>query len=203
MKVLHLFCLTLILSNSAFAQSKMDSLLALSQQYQIELNEAYSNPETSILLPEDLEQFQGLDFFPIDSTYILSARFVRTPNQEPFKMPTTTSRTPIYEKYAEVYFVIGGQELKLNVYQNHELRSKEEYKDYLFLPFTDLTSGEESYGGGRYLELLIPDSDEIIIDFNQCYNPYCAYNSKYSCPIPPQENRLNMAIKAGVKAFHQ
>jgi uncharacterized protein (DUF1684 family) len=72
----------------------------------------------------------------------------------------------------------------------------------LFLPFSDLTCGKESYIGGRYIDLKIPTSDTILIDFNTAYNPYCAYNHKYSCPIVPLENDLPVAINAGVKKFH-
>ncbi|WP_321538818.1 DUF1684 domain-containing protein [Flavobacterium piscinae] len=71
----------------------------------------------------------------------------------------------------------------------------------MFLPFTDLTSGIESYGGGRYIDLKIQEGKIWTIDFNQAYNPYCAYNEKYSCPIVPEENDLKVEIKAGVKAF--
>ncbi len=78
--------------------------------------------------------------------------------------------------------------------------NKPEYKDYLFLPFTDLTTGDETYGGGRYLGLRIPkEGSPLIINFNLAYNPYCAYNEKYSCPIVPKENELPVAIRAGVK----
>ena len=72
----------------------------------------------------------------------------------------------------------------------------------MFLPFTDAGNGDESYGGGRYIELRIPEKDTIIIDFNKAYNPYCAYNHKYSCPIPPIENNIPIEIKAGVKKYH-
>ena len=75
----------------------------------------------------------------------------------------------------------------------------EKYKNYLFLPYTDLTNGFESYGGGRYIDLTIPDCNEIIIDFNKSYAPSCAYNHSYSCPVPPKENHLNVRIEAGVK----
>ena len=77
-----------------------------------------------------------------------------------------------------------------------------EYIDYLFLPFTDNSNGEESYTGGRYLDLQIPENDKIILDFNQAYNPYCAYSGRYSCPIPPSENHISFPVLAGVKAFH-
>lgn len=117
-------------------------------------------------------------------------------------MKTSTDRLPVYIKYGEAHFKLNKKDCVLNIYQNADLVKKEEYKDYLFLPYTDLTSGEESYGGGRYIDLKIPKDETIIIDFNKSYNPYCAYNHKYSCPIPPMENRLDVEVRAGVKAFH-
>ena len=108
----------------------------------------------------------------------------------------------MYIKFGEAHFKIDGKALVLNIYQNIELSKKKEYVDYLFLPFSDLTCGKESYIGGRYIDLKIPTSDTILIDFNTAYNPYCAYNHKYSCPIVPLENDLPVAINAGVKKFH-
>ena len=89
----------------------------------------------------------------------------------------------------------------MNVYQNQELIKQEGFENYLFLPFSDETNGIESYGGGRYIDLRIPESNKLIIDFNSAYNPYCAYNDKYSCPIVPRENYLRTRIEAGVKKF--
>ncbi|WP_340074876.1 DUF1684 domain-containing protein [Leptobacterium sp. I13] len=169
--------------------------------FQKALDGTFKNPESSPLKKKDQKDFTGLDFFPVDTAYYIIAEFVRTPNELPFMMPTTTSRKTVEIKYGEVYFKIDGKELKLNVYQNQELKLTQEYKDYLFLPFSDLTNGEETYGGGRYIDLSVPDSDTIVIDFNKAYNPYCAYNEKYSCPIVPSENILEVAIRAGVKAY--
>ena len=76
-----------------------------------------------------------------------------------------------------------------------------DYRDYLFLPFLDATNGIETYGGGRYIDLTIPESNQITIDFNKSYNPYCAYNEKFSCPIVPRENYLSLKVNAGVKRF--
>jgi uncharacterized protein (DUF1684 family) len=132
----------------------------------------------------------------------IEARFVRTPNEKVFEMKTSTTRKPLYIKFGEAHFKIDGKDLVLNIYQNIELSKKKEYVDYLFLPFSDLTCGKESYIGGRYIDLKIPTSDTILIDFNTAYNPYCAYNHKYSCPIVPLENDLPVAINAGVKKFH-
>jgi uncharacterized protein len=88
----------------------------------------------------------------------------------------------------------------LSLYQNHELRTTETHKNHLFLPFKDLTNGTESYGDGRYLDLSIPEGEPLVIDFSKAYNPYCAYSSHYSCPIPPKENRLRIPIRAGLIA---
>ena len=184
---------------TSFAQP--DELIKEIEQYHKELNEEFANPEESPLTEEDLKTFTSLDFFPIDLKYRVEAKFVRTPGQKPFKMATTTTRSPIYEKYGEAHFELDSQKFVLEIYQSHELRETEEYKNYLFLPFTDLTNGEESYGGGRYLGLTIPEGDSIILDFNKAYNPYCAYNKKYSCPIVPRQNRIRTEVLAGVKAF--
>jgi uncharacterized protein (DUF1684 family) len=102
-----------------------------------------------------------------------------------------------------VTFNLKGNAYRLNVYQNQDLMKKEGFEDYLFLPFLDDTNGEESYGGGRYIDLGIPEGDEVVIDFNKAYNPYCAYNEKYSCPIVPRENYLDLKVEAGVKAFQK
>ena len=107
----------------------------------------------------------------------------------------------IYDPFTENHVFLVNN-LKLNIYQNHRLRKMEKYRNHLFLPFTDLTNGEETYGGGRYIDLSIPDSDTIIIDFNKAYNPYCAYSSTRSCPIPPRENDLDLKVEAGVRTVN-
>tara|TARA_R110002072_G_scaffold117281_7_gene248215 strand:+ start:13898 stop:14506 length:609 start_codon:yes stop_codon:yes gene_type:complete len=167
--------------------------------FQNTLNQEFLNKETSILLPEDFGNFEGLEFYPINLKYRVTASFVRTPGEKPFLMPTTTDRLPEYVKYAELHFEVDNQNFVLEVFQN--TNPKEGYENYLFLPFTDLTSGNGSYGGGRYMDIFEPDGDEIILDFNQSYNPYCVYNSKYSCPIPPEQNDIKIRIEAGIKDF--
>lgn len=169
-------------------------------KHQKEMNDWFSDPERSPMTAEDRSHFEGLDFFPISEKYQIQAKLVRTPGEPQFEMPTTTDRLPVYQKFGELHFELDGQAHKLNVYKSIGLTDRE-YRKYLFLPFRDKTSGVESYGGGRYLDLQIPKGDMIVIDFNRCYNPYCAYNDKYSCPIPPVENTLDIEILAGVKAF--
>lgn len=169
--------------------------------FQSNLNEEFKNPETSPLPDRYRKEFESLDFFKPDTSYIVNAKFVLTPEALPFLMPTTTDRKSEEVVYGIAHFELNGVVNKLEIYQNKELMLQEEYKDYLFLPFTDKTNGEETYTGGRYIDLSIPKGDTIIIDFNKAYNPYCVYNKKYSCPIVPSVNALDIRVLAGVKDF--
>lgn len=177
--------------------------LETSLEYQQKLNKEFADSTSSPLTEEDLKVFKSLDFYPIDDKYIVEAKFVKAKREKVFEMKTTTTRLPKYKKYGELHFTLEGKAFKLNIYQNIDLSKKPGYKDYLFLPFTDLTCGKESYIGGRYLDARIPKTDVMIIDFNKAYNPYCAYNHKYSCPLVPLDNDLDIEIKAGVKKFHE
>jgi hypothetical protein len=169
--------------------------------YQKEQNAKFKDATTSPLSEKDRKDFKELDFFKLDSTYVVKAKLKRTPDTEWFNMKTTTSRLSKERVYGTVTFNIKGETFSLNVYQGEENMQTKGLEDYLFLPFLDDTNGEESYGGGRYIDLRIPESDSITIDFNKAYNPYCAYNEKFSCPIVPRENYLPIEIKAGVKKF--
>lgn len=180
-----------------FAQSKKAA-----EAFQKNLNEEFGDAKKSPLTEEDRLAFKALDIFPIDENFIVKATFTKSKNEKSFEMKTTTDRAPLYVKYGEISFVLNGEKFNLNVYQNLELIKRPGFKKHLFLPFSDLTSGNETYIGGRYIDLQIPKGETIIIDFNQAYNPYCAYNYKYSCPIVPLENDLATHIKAGVKKFH-
>ena len=192
--------LFLALFNFGFAQEKFD--IAAVEKFQKDLNTEYADVKNSPLIAEDLAVFKTLDFYPINEKFFVTAKFVRTENEKPFEMKTSTTRKPMYVKYGEAHFEIDGKPFQLNIYQNIELSKKEEYKDYLFLPFSDLTCGKESYIGGKYIDMKTPTTDTIVIDFNKAYNPLCAYNHKYSCPKVPLENDLKIEIKAGVKKFH-
>ncbi|WP_121666384.1 DUF1684 domain-containing protein [Mesonia aquimarina] len=186
---------------SVSAQNEESDLLNQAEKYQEELNKEFSDEETTPLQTKDLKKFKELDFFELDPAYIIEAKFIRTPYESPFAMPTTTDRKAIYIKYGEVKFRLHNQQVSLNVYQNQRLMTDPEYKDHLFIPFTDATNGNETYAGGRYLDITIPKGPNVLLDFNQAYNPYCAYNGRYSCPIPPEENDMQIPIKAGVKKF--
>lgn len=190
----------LLVAFIGFSQEKEAKQTA--KEFQEELNNEYADSTKSPLTEADLNVFRGLDFFPINEMYIVKAQFIRTKKEKVFQMKTSTSRLPEYKKYGELHFAIDGVAYKLNVYQSMDLMKKKEYKNHLFLPFSDLTNGKESYIGGRYIDMEIQDAEVWVIDFNKAYNPYCAYNHKYSCPIVPLENDLPVTIYAGVKKFH-
>jgi uncharacterized protein (DUF1684 family) len=169
--------------------------------FQKELNAEFKDPETSPLADRFRINFETLDFFEPDTNYVVLAEFIRTPEALPFSMPTTTDRESTEVLYGIAKFTLNGKAHQLEIYQTPELITQEKYKDYLFLPFTDNTNGEETYGGGRYLDLRIPEGNTIILDFNKAYNPYCAYNKKFSCPLVPKVNHVNLKILVGVKVF--
>lgn len=190
--ILFSFFITHAQTDSAKVKSEIED-------YRAHLNKEYLDPAHSPLPKEEVATFEGHEFYPVDLKYYIKAKFIRTKKEKPFKIETTGSRKPEYVKYGEAHFELDGKKVKLNLYRNIALSQKEEYKNYLFIPFKDLTSGDETYGGGRYMDSQIPEKNFIYIDFNKAYNPYCAYNSKYSCPIPPKENHLDVEIKAGIK----
>ena len=165
------------------------------------LNLQYGNKQTSPLSTKEVKTFKGLPFYEWNKAYAVIASVELTPNSTLFKMATTTNRAPLYQKYAIATFILNGKKHKLCIYQSQDSKFNLEYKDYLFLPFKDLTNGKETYEGGRYIDVFISNivNNQIIIDFNKAFNPYCAYNKSYSCPMTPIENILSTAIEAGVK----
>ena len=167
--------------------------------YQKEMNKSYKKKSSSPLEEADRKKFKKHPFFAIDANYSVTAYITLTPEEEPFEMKTSTDRLPIYRKYGIASFELYGATYELSLYESGRLKETEEFEDYLFLPFRDHTSGEETYGGGRYIDLDVPDGDRVTIDFNKAYHPYCAYNHAYSCPIPPSENYLETRVAAGIR----
>ena len=170
-------------------------------EYQRQVNNYFKDASVSPLKPKDLKNFQGLDFFEFDSIYVVKAKIEETKESLPFKMKTTTDIPANVRKYADLFFQITDKEFELSVYENLEYEGVEGYENYLFLPFLDETNENETYGGGRYLDLYLNGTDSIIIDFNRAYNPKCVYDENFSCPIVPRKNFLNIRIEAGVKNF--
>ena len=184
-----------------FGCSEKKQSLKGETEWQREKNAIYKDASVSPLKPDDLKNFKGLDFFKEDSLFVVSAYLERTPDSEWFNMKTTDDRLSKERVYGILKFQIKNNPYQLNIYQGEENMQTEGYEDYLFLPFLDNTNGITSYGGGRYIDLRIPKGDTIVINFNKAYNPLCVYNEKYSCPIVPRINYLNIEIEAGMKKF--
>jgi len=111
--------------------------------------------------------------------------------------------TPEYRRFAILRFEIDGKPQELTLLQNKGNLRNPLYRNRLFLPYQDQTNGHQTYGGGRYIDLLVPEGERMILDFNQSYHPYCAYADGYNCPIPPAENKLDLAIEAGIILLDQ
>ena len=195
---LFLFLIFLFSCNSNKIESEK---VNLTHPKHLELNAQYGDAQSSPLIEDDRKKFSSLNFFPENEDFKIMASYTLTPEEKPFAMPTSTDRRPIYRKYLQLNFEINGVKEELAAYRDQSVLNHPIQSRLLFIPFLDKTNGIESYGGGRYLDIEIPqgNSDSILIDFNACYNPYCAYNYKYSCPRPPLENVLDLRVEAGVK----
>ena len=184
----------ILISSFVFAQSKTykDSIESYFRKYV---------KEHGVVTGKDKE---FMSFFPVNERFRMSCGFERTMNSPWFRMESSGAIKKNYRVYGIIRFTINDTAVTLNVYQSQDLMASSQYKDHLFIPFTDATSGQETYESGRYIDLEIKDitNDKVMIDFNKAYNPYCAYVSgKFNCPIPPAENRLAVAITAGEKSF--
>jgi uncharacterized protein (DUF1684 family) len=150
------------------------------------------------------EDKKQMHFYDVNEKYRIHAKFEKKENGDWFQMPTSGKMKQVYRVYGVLKFRLNGKDLQLNLYQSQSLMQTAQYKNYLFLPFTDLTTGKSTYESGRYLDLEMNDikNNEVILDFNKAYNPYCAYVSGvYNCPIPPKENNLAVSVEAGEKKY--
>jgi uncharacterized protein (DUF1684 family) len=189
-----------LLTTAAVAQTSfVDQLSKHRETYKKDLLAASGGPLTE---EGDLAYVQ---FYAPDSTYRITASVERIPNAQPFEMPTYNGKTRPHVAYALLSFRINGKPQQLTLYRNLNAIRLPQFRDYLFLPFKDATSGTETYGGGRYLDLRVGDiqNGQVTLDFNKAYNPYCAFVEGYPCPIPPKNNVLSIPIKAGEKTFEK
>ncbi|MFT5998598.1 MAG: hypothetical protein ACI81P_001051 [Neolewinella sp.] len=171
--------------------------------HQAELSAKYLDPKRTILPPAALGELQkvgGLPFYAIDPAYRVEATLERFKDPETIKMQTSSTRLAEYEIFALATFELNGKTVALPLYKSLRTDLAPKYQNLLFLPFKDQTSGKATYGGGRYLDLPIPDGDKLVIDFNMAYHPYCAYTTGYSCPVVPEDNFLDLAVEAGIKS---
>lgn len=150
-----------------------------------------SDPD-SPLTPEQRRAFAGLRYFAEDPELRLVVEVEAFAAPESIRMQTSTGDVQVYERFGRFSFTVDGQSAALTIYRNEH---------GYFLPFVDALAGRETYGAGRYLEPLEGEDGRFFIDFNYAYNPYCAYNENWSCPIAPAENRLKVPIRAGEMVF--
>jgi uncharacterized protein len=142
--------------------------------------------------------FQALKYFEPDPSFRFEAKLLRYRAEASVMMTTSAGTRQLFNRVGRFDLGIGGQQVPLQAYQPAERDDPN-----LFVPFKDATSGKETYGGGRYLEMRVEHNDEYLVDFNYAYNPYCAYVEGYVCPLPPAENLLKVAIRAGEKKYHE
>jgi hypothetical protein len=178
----------------------IDSILLIRQK----AVEEFSDPDKT---PLDSNRFYNNYhdplYYDIDTMFRLTAQFTVDTGGEIFGMATNTARKPKYRVYGHLKFRVGDTVQTLTAYQNIGFMDDPEYGGFLFIPFRDKTNGKTTYGAGRYLDLKIPASGSTVLDFNKAYNPYCAYSDRWSCPLVPFENHLNIYILAGEKKYSE
>jgi hypothetical protein len=187
--------LVLAISLSLFAQEQEQESI----DYRKELSLEYKSGENKVLTEREKKNFGYLNFYDFDPEFVVEARFEPLDNTEELLLETSTTRIASYVKYGYLHFTLKGKKCKLLVLSSPSLKDDPEYYNYLSVYFTDQTNGKGSYKVGRYMELRSPLSEKVVLNFNNTYNPYCAYSKRFSCPIPPVENHLPVKVTAGVK----
>lgn len=186
-----IFLLLFIVPLASGAQAYEDSVNTFIKKYV---------DEHEVVKGDDKKKLQ---FYPVNKNWRVKAVFEKKENSPWFMMPTSGKLKQEYRVYGVLSFTLNDTACKLNVYQSRQLMASPQYANYLFLPFTDRTSGIDTYGAGRYIDLVFDDISDgnCTIDFNKAYNPYCAYVSGYNCPIPPKENDVPVTVTAGEKNY--
>jgi uncharacterized protein (DUF1684 family) len=163
------------------------------EQFRADKDDFFAHDHRAPLTSDQQRKFKGLAYFPTNPALIVKARIDRHVEPGVVRMETTKGQEQVYRRYGVVSFQVDGEATQVTLYESDGGHG-------LFLPFRDATSGKETYGAGRYLDL-DHRGEEIVIDFNYAYNPYCAYNADWSCPLPPGENWLKVSIRAGERNF--
>ncbi len=192
MKILF-FVFVLFISANCFAQTSYEDSVKAFQKNYVQTHEVVQGSDK-----------EKIHFFEVNKNFRVTARFEPATKSDWLTFKTSGKQIKVFKVYGTANFKINNESCQLTIYQSQELMLNPDYKNYLFLPFTDATTGKESYVAGRYLDLTTGDikNNQVILDFNKAYNPYCAYvTGVYNCPIPPKENALSIAIKAGEKNF--
>ncbi len=191
------FCILLLLSSCSDTKRKLPG----ETDFQKALNASFIDATKSPLKDRDRKNFKALPFYPYDTSYKVEASIKKESNASYFTIQNSKgdASTKLYKKYGSLSFTLKGKDCSLLIFEY--VGENETDKQTLFLPFTDLTTGNGSYATGRYMDVEFPNNgdNKVLLDFNNTYNPYCAYNDNYSCPIPPRENHLDLAVEAGIQ----
>ncbi len=163
------------------------------EEFRAEKDQFFATSRQSPLTREQRKDFKGLNYFPENPALRLVVSVEEFPQKDEIEMQTSTGSAQKYQRYGRFAFEVEGQKAQLTLYWDG---------DNFFLPFADSLAGKETYGAGRYLEPEQTADNHFIVDFNLAYNPYCAYNDAWSCPLTPFENRLKVPVRAGEKIFH-
>ncbi len=158
-----------------------------------EKNAFFAESPHSPLTRDQQASFRGLNYFEENPDLRFELDLDPIQPGETVEMQTSTGDVQVYQRLGRVQFDVDGHQAELTIYGNEHGP---------FLPFVDFLAGRETYGAGRYLEPELIGEGQVRVDFNLAYNPYCAYNDRWSCPITPAENRLKIPIRAGEKNFH-
>jgi uncharacterized protein (DUF1684 family) len=166
------------------------------RQHRDRKDDFFATERQSPIPPAERESFDGLAYFEPDADYRVEAEVERVDDDETITMDTTVDTQVEYERVARLHFELGGADLTLVAYQQAHGEGAS-----LFVPFRDKTTGQQTYGAGRYMEFDvdgdIADAETVTLDFNLAYSPFCAYNDAFACPLPPEENWLEVAVEAG------
>jgi len=192
------FLLLSILTYSQFDEGYIEEI----NKHRTETDLEFGDTATSILSNKMALEFEHLNYYKPNPEFKVKADFKKDIGKE-FFMITSSGNKKKFRQYGVLSFTIAGKKLKLPIYQNMKLMKMEKYKDYVFIPFKDHTNGNETYGGGRYIEASLPTGNTYNLDFNYSFNPYCHYTTGYNCPIPPEANYLDIKIEAGEKKFKE
>jgi len=176
------------------SSTQQDSIL----QGRLAKDRDFKSGENSPIPGPERAGFQGLSYYPINPDLRFRAKLIRYPRPKQIRLGTNTGEIRSGLRYGYFEFQVENRTCRLNVYK---LEDAPDHGASLFIPFRDATSGKETYGSGRYLDLKENTSGIYDLDFNLAYNPYCAYNSEFSCPFPPAENTLQVPIRAGEKKY--
>lgn len=196
--MLYFFLPWATLLSCAQSNEHRENVLAWQQSQ----NEEFKDPVRTPLMAEDRTNFQGHNFFPIDKDYRVTARFESTPESPIFLLATSKGTEKRYRRLGKLHFILKEKAITIEAYIPVQGFGMAALGQHVFIPISDQTNGNTTYDAGRYLHIDgVPASREWILDFNKLYNPFCAYNANFECPIVPEPNQLDIPIEAGIKGF--